>query len=61
MPTVVVTTTAFEPLTVEVARTLGFDSPRIAVVAHPLGGVDEAGVIARADGVLERLVSLFTG
>ena len=35
-------------------------SARIAVVHHPLGGADEAGVLARADGAVEQALALFT-
>lgn len=60
IPTVVVTTTAFEGLTREVARSLGFPDLRVAVVEHPLGGITADAVGARADGLVESLVSLLT-
>ena len=60
VPTVVVTTTAFEGLTWEVARSLGFQDVRVAVVEHPLGGIAADAVGARADGLVESLVSLLT-
>ena len=56
-----VTTTAFEPISREVARTLGMGSARIAVVPHPLGGIDDDAVRALAAGAVEQLVQLATG
>lgn len=60
VPTVVVTTSAFEALTREVARSLGFAALRIAVVDHPLGGISDDDVAARADRLIDPLVSLLT-
>ena len=60
MPAVVVTTTAFAPLAVEAAASLGFPSARIAAVEHPLGGVPSDAVDARADRLVDALVSLLT-
>jgi hypothetical protein len=57
----VVTTTAFEALTREAAHSLGFPGARVAVIDHPLGGIDDDAVRARADAVVERLVALLTG
>lgn len=61
MPSVVVTTTAFLPLAEEVASSLGFPDARIAVVEHPLGGISEADVAARAERLVDALVSLSAG
>jgi hypothetical protein len=61
IPTVVVTTTSFEPLTQQVAAAYGVPDARIAVVAHPLGGISEDDVIERADGAVEQVLSLLTG
>jgi hypothetical protein len=60
-PAVVVTTTRFVDLTERVATTIGLPDCRIAVVDHPLGGIDDTAVDARADAIVERIVTLFTG
>jgi hypothetical protein len=57
---VVVATTSFVGLARRVTDQLAFPSARIAVVAHPLGGTAEAGVIARADGAVEEVLALLT-
>ncbi len=56
----VVTTTRFAPLTSQVALNFGLPECRVVVVDHPLGGTDEATVRAWGDGMVERLVGLFT-
>lgn len=56
-----VATTSFVGLARRVADQFAFPSARIAVVEHPLGGTAEAGVIARADGAVEDVLTLFTG
>ena len=43
------------------AETLGVPDLRIAAVDHPLGGIDEAAVIARADAAVEPVLRLLTG
>jgi hypothetical protein len=58
---VVVTTTKFRSLTDQVARSLGRPDLRILEVDHPLGGTDEATVIAWADAAVERTIALLTG
>jgi len=55
-----VTTTEFRSLTSEVAATLGLPEARIVEVAHPLGGVDAAGVESRADSVVEEAIRVLT-
>ena len=60
-PTVVFTTTNFLTLTNRVASNFGLPETRIVVVEHPLGGTDEAGIIARADGAVDRIMQLLTG
>lgn len=54
------TTTRFVDLTSRVASTIGLPSCRVAVVEHPLGGIDERAVVQRADAVVERIVTLLT-
>jgi hypothetical protein len=34
---------------------------RTVIVDHPLGGTDEATIVAWADAAVERVVALFTG
>ena len=55
-----VTTTRFEPLTRQVAASLGAPWLRILVVDHPLGGTAEATVRAWADAAVDRLIGLLT-
>jgi hypothetical protein len=57
----VVTTTSFAHLARGAADHLALPDARIAVVQHPLGGVDEAGIIARADSAVEHTLALLTG
>lgn len=52
------TTTRFVTLTTRVATSLGLPDCRIVVVEHPLGGVDEETIRARADELVEPIVSL---
>ena len=55
------TTTNFATLTDRVATNFGLPECRVVVVEHPLGGTDEATVVARADAAVERIIGLFTG
>ena len=57
----VVATTSFVDLARRVADQMAFAGARLAVVEHPLGGADEAGVLARADGAVEQALALLTG
>jgi hypothetical protein len=59
-PTVLVATTAFAALARQVAAASGLPEARIAVVAHPLGGISEADVVARADEAVEGVLGLLT-
>ena len=34
---------------------------RIAVIAHPLGAITDAEVLARAEAVVDDVIALFTG
>ena len=54
------TTTRFADLTTRVAATIGLPACRVAIVDHPLGGIDDAAVVQRADGVVERIITLLT-
>ena len=55
-----VATTAFRDLAVEVAATLGLPDMRIVAVDHPLGSTDEAAVIDWADAAVEPTLRLLT-
>jgi hypothetical protein len=57
---VIVTTTNFRALTDQVASSLGQPDARILQVPHPLGGTDEATVLAWADAAVEQAVQLLT-
>ena len=54
-------TASFEALAAGVAETLGLPDLRIVTVEHPLGGIDEAAVIHRADTAVEPTLRLLTG
>ena len=55
-----VTTTSFEALARSVADAYGLPEARIAVVEHPLGGIDDDAVRARAESVIDDVVALVT-
>jgi hypothetical protein len=57
---VVVTTTGFENLTRQVATALGLPGARIVTIAHPLGGIEEDAVLARAATIVEDVMDLWT-
>ena len=59
-PTVVVTTTAFEALTRAVAERAELPDARIVVVEHPLGGISEDAVRARAEQAIDQVLVLVT-
>jgi hypothetical protein len=59
-PTVVVATTAFEALARAVAAREHLPDARIAVVDHPLGGITDDEVLARADAVVGDVIDLCT-
>jgi hypothetical protein len=59
-PTVVVATTAFEALARTVAARAHLLAARIAVVEHPLGGISETAVRARAERAVEDVLALLT-
>jgi hypothetical protein len=54
---VVFTTTKFEALTRRVATSYGMVDARIVVVGHPLGGTDEATILAWADAAVDAVVA----
>ena len=54
-------TSSFKALAAGVAETLGVPDLRIVAVDHPLGGIDEAAVIVRADAAVEPTLRLLTG
>jgi hypothetical protein len=55
-----VTTTKFRVLTDRVASSLGQPDARILEVGHPLGGTDEATVLAWADAAADEALRLLT-
>jgi hypothetical protein len=55
-----VTTTKFEALTKRVAMNFGLPDARICTVDHPLGGTDEATILAWADAAVDQIIDLFT-
>lgn len=59
-PTVVVTTTKFEPIAVTLSASFGLADTRKLVLPHPLGGTDTPTLHEWADAATDRLISLFT-
>jgi hypothetical protein len=57
---VVIATTAFAALARAVAQRAELPEARIAVVEHPLGGISEDAVLARAAQAVDEVVALFT-
>ena len=57
----VVATEAFADLAREEARSQGLPAARIAVVPHPIGGVPEAALLARADAAVDEILALLCG
>jgi hypothetical protein len=60
-PTVVFTTTRFVDLTNRVASNLGLPDARVVVVGHPLGGTDDATIVAWADAAVDEVIARLTG
>jgi hypothetical protein len=58
---VVIATTAFEALARTVASRAHLPDARIAVIEHPLGGISDDEVLARAAAVVDDVIELFTG
>lgn len=54
-------TSSFAALARQVAAAYGRPDARIAVVQHPLGGISEDDVLARADSAVESVLGLLTG
>jgi hypothetical protein len=60
-PTVVATTTKFEPVARTLSSSFGAPDTRLLVLPHPLGGTDEPTLDEWADAATDRLIALFTG
>ena len=60
VPTVVVTTTKFEPVATTLSANFGLPDTRRLVLPHPLGGTDEATLHGWAEAATEQLIGLFT-
>jgi len=59
-PTVVMTTTEFEPVARTLSRSFGAPDTRLLVLPHPIGGTDESTLNAWADASVDRLIALLT-
>ena len=55
------TTTKFRMLTDQVAESLDAADLRVLEVPHPLGGTDEATIVAWADAAVDATLALFVG
>ncbi len=60
-PTVVATTTQFEPVARTLSSSFGAPDTRLLVLPHPIGGTDRATLDGWADAAADRLIALFTG
>ena len=61
IPTVLVATGELRLLADQTAADLGLADLRIVSVKHPIGGVPEAAILARADAVVDEVLALLTG
>ena len=55
-----VATTEFAALARDAAQAQGLAEARIATVAHPIGGIDEAALLARAEKLADAVLALLT-
>lgn len=60
VPTIVVTTTMFEPVAKTLSANFGLANTRRLVLPHPLGGTDVPTLHEWADAATDQLISLFT-
>ena len=61
LPTVLVATEELRPLADRTAADLGLPDLRVGSVQHPIGGMDQATIEARADGAVDEVLALLTG
>ena len=57
---VLTTRGGFHNLTLQCAAAFGLADARLVVVDHPLGGIEEDAVLARAESVVEEVLRLWT-
>jgi hypothetical protein len=57
----VIATDEFEALAVEAARSQGLPDARMVTVAHPIGGVSDEGLRARAETAVDAVLGVLTG
>lgn len=57
---VVTTSGGFHNLTLQCAAAFGLPEARVVVVDHPLGGIEQAAVLARAGTIVEEVLRLWT-
>jgi len=57
----VVATSSFAALARQIAETYELPQARLVVVEHPLGGISEDDVRARAESVVDDVLALLTG
>jgi hypothetical protein len=60
MPTVLLATKPFEPMARGAAGAHDLPDARIVAIAHPLGGIDEEAVRARAVSAVDAVRALIT-
>ena len=56
-----VATDALSELAGQTATDLGLPDLRVVSIQHPIGGVDQATIEARADGAVDEVLALLTG
>lgn len=61
VPTVLITTTAFEALAMNQARFAGADHVRAIVLPHPFDTLTAEEVVARAEATVDQVVALLSG
>lgn len=61
IPTVVTTTTHFEPVARTLSTSFGAPDTRLLVLPHPIGGTDGPTLHEWADAAADRLIALYTG
>ena len=59
-PTVVTTTTQFEPVARTLSASFGAPNTRLLVLPHPIGGTDEVILNQWAEAAADQLIALFT-
>ena len=60
-PTVTICTNIFEPLARITSKSLGMPSLCLVVTTHPIGGLKPGEVTAKANDIIEEIITSLTG